>query len=223
MLGSAIPVHQVLKPIIRVKAPESFCRPLIDSTKEVCTVILRPITKIRCASMTVAAVDLYRVPAVRLDLPVHIVNSLLYDCGLSSLHHELPLFSGPGFQDEDLVLSSLELVYPFFAISGLIDKTIAALIWGLSLEKAAGSVKKVSKKSAHQYAIQGVPGIAVSSQSINYITCRAIYCNRVCPIIRFRRTQIANPFELLLHGLLPVPNFLKTVGFFKGNFAGPHA
>lgn len=112
----------------------------MNSTKEVCTVILRPITKIRCASMTVAAVDLYRVPAVRLDLQVPIVNSLLCNCGLSSLHHEPPLFSAPGFQDEDLVLSSLELVYPVFAISGLIYKTIAALIWVLSFEKAAVSV-----------------------------------------------------------------------------------
>ena len=124
--------------------------------------ILRPMSEIGCACMTVAANDLYCEPAVRLDLHVPAINWLICNCRYTQLTpRTTPIFC-PWLSRRGPCSVSLELVYSICSDQRLLCGMRAALIWVLFLRKFAGGIQGNWRIGPHQCAIQSVPAIRIS-------------------------------------------------------------
>ena len=211
--------------MLRVKGPAATPKAenLARNRNALWRYILRPISKICCACMTVAAMDLYCEPAVRLDLHVLAVNGLICNCRYSQLTpRTTPIFC-PWLSRRGPCSVSLELVYLIFLDQRLICRMRAALIYVVLLREFAGGIQRNWKTGPHRCAIQSVPAIIISFQLVKRKTGHATHCNGDFIKIGFCCTKITNTFKLLFHSLLPISNFLKTMGFTQGNFSGPYS
>ena len=152
----------------RVKAPVAILEAeiLVQNRNALWRYILRPISEIRCACMTVAAIDLYCKPAIRLDLHVPAVNGLICNCRYSQLTpRTTPIFC-PWLSRRGPCSVSLELVYPICSDQRLICEMRAALICVVLLKKFAGGIQGNWKIGPHRCAIQSVPAIMISFQPV---------------------------------------------------------
>ena len=165
----------------------------------------------------------YSVPAVGLNLHVRKINRMIGNCQYSQLTpRTTPTFffwlsrRGPCSVKHRISPLNLHISRP-----NLQNENSNILGMGV-VRSCCRGFQKNSKFFAHQYATQSVPVITVSFLPVRFQDYDN-YCDRHCAKAGFHCTQIANTFEFLFHGPLPTSNFLKTMSFLDGNFAGPYA